>query len=370
MSSRLAAFGGATLIALVASTYAKADDRQVIATTFHCDPQYLVMNLPPRPDTWPGAIFTTNLRLPIKHGDPKDPALHRGLAMGINSNAGFDLGASAKGGLSGLFGVSAGAGDSANITLYFPDARIVDMDLSDLINHVKSSNDAIDDVRHGHIPLIVVKSYLGTPVITITKKSNASADAWAQAKVDVSAGVKATAETTDSITYTGKDEIVFAFETSEIHLDPAQLNKGTVNVQLSSLPEALYALRENHENHENRENQEVASHEGQEPPLGKWFTSERDCSTDLHSLCAGVKPGGGRVLACLQSHVGELSVGCSTILSKASWIAQQCAGDIHQFCPTATFGSVGDCMRPHLGEVSGTCKAAMAFIASPASDRY
>jgi hypothetical protein len=100
------------------------------------------------------------------------------------------------------------------------------------------------------------------------------------------------------------------------------------------------------------------------------FTSERDCTTDVQSLCANVKPGGGRVLACLQSHVGDLSVGCSTILSKAIWTAQQCAGDIHQFCPTATFGSVGDCMRPHLGEVSGTCKAAMAFMASPAADRY
>jgi hypothetical protein len=100
------------------------------------------------------------------------------------------------------------------------------------------------------------------------------------------------------------------------------------------------------------------------------FTSERDCATDVQSLCAGVKPGGGRVLACLQSHVGQLSVGCSTILSKAIWTAQQCAGDIHQFCPDATFGTVSSCMQPHLGDVSGTCKAALAFMASPAADRY
>jgi hypothetical protein len=100
------------------------------------------------------------------------------------------------------------------------------------------------------------------------------------------------------------------------------------------------------------------------------FTSERDCASDVRSLCADVKPGGGRVLACLQSHVGNLSVGCSTILSKAIWTAQQCAGDIHQFCPTATFGNVSNCMRPHLGEVSGTCKSALAFMASPAADRY
>ena len=102
------------------------------------------------------------------------------------------------------------------------------------------------------------------------------------------------------------------------------------------------------------------------------FTTERDCSTDIQSLCAGVKPGGGRVLACLQSHVaaGDLSVGCSTILSKAIWTAQQCAGDIRQFCPNATYSNVGDCMRPHLGEASQMCRSALAYMASPAADRY
>ena len=63
---------------------------------------------------------------------------------------------------------------------------------------------------------------------------------------------------------------------------------------------------------------------------GGLFATERDCATDIKSLCAGVQPGGGRILACLQQHVaaGELSVGCSTILSKAIWVAKECAGDI------------------------------------------
>jgi hypothetical protein len=102
------------------------------------------------------------------------------------------------------------------------------------------------------------------------------------------------------------------------------------------------------------------------------FATERDCSTDIQSLCAGIKPGGGRVLACLQSHVaaGDLSVGCSTILSKAICTAQQCAGDIHQFCPNSTYSNVGDCMRPHLGYASDTCRSGLAFMASPAADRY
>jgi hypothetical protein len=100
------------------------------------------------------------------------------------------------------------------------------------------------------------------------------------------------------------------------------------------------------------------------------FTSERDCTTDVQSLCAGVKPGHGHVMACLQAHVGELSVGCSTILSKAMWLSRECAADIHQFCPGATFGTLSECMQPHLGDVSGTCQSALAFLASPAADRY
>jgi hypothetical protein len=100
------------------------------------------------------------------------------------------------------------------------------------------------------------------------------------------------------------------------------------------------------------------------------FTSQRDCAGDVQSLCAGVKPGGGHVLACLQTHVGELSVGCSTILSKAAWTAEQCAADIRQFCPDATVGNISDCIKPHLGEASAACRSALAFMASPAADRY
>ena len=96
---------------------------------------------------------------------------------------------------------------------------------------------------------------------------------------------------------------------------------------------------------------------------------ERDCAVDIKNLCAGVTPGGGRVLACIQAHISELSVGCSSRLSKAAWLAKECAADITHFCPDAKMGDVKDCMQPHLGESSDQCKAAVAFIASPAADR-
>jgi hypothetical protein len=98
------------------------------------------------------------------------------------------------------------------------------------------------------------------------------------------------------------------------------------------------------------------------------ITAERDCAVDIKSLCAGITPGGGRVLACVQSHMSELSVGCSSRLSKAAWLAKECAGDIKHFCPDAKVGDVKDCMQPHLGESSDQCKSAVAYIASPAAD--
>ena len=99
------------------------------------------------------------------------------------------------------------------------------------------------------------------------------------------------------------------------------------------------------------------------------FTSERNCTADVLSLCARVMPGGGRVLGCLHLHVSELSVGCSTILSKASWTAKECAANIREFCPHATFGNISNCLEAHLSEASASCKAALAFMASPAASR-
>ena len=92
------------------------------------------------------------------------------------------------------------------------------------------------------------------------------------------------------------------------------------------------------------------------------------CAVDLKSLCAGIAPGGGHVHACIEAHISELSVGCSARLSKAAWVAKECAGDIKHFCPDAKMGDVKDCMQPHLGEASDQCKSAVAFIASPAGD--
>jgi hypothetical protein len=41
------------------------------------------------------------------------------------------------------------------------------------------------------------------------------------------------------------------------------------------------------------------------------------CEADYRSLCAGVQPGGGRIIACLQQNSDKLSPGCRQALGAA-----------------------------------------------------
>jgi hypothetical protein len=221
---------------------AVANDRDVVANIFHVDVKYLVMNLPPRPDTYPGAIFTSDLRFPIVYGNVADSALHHGPPIGIDSSDGFTLSGGAGVELPSLFGVSATAANDADIILSFPDARIIDMTLHDLVKHIEQSPDAMDSVKAGQKPIIIVRSYSGTPTVTITRKVGASASAWDRIKALVTLKATASTETDNTIAFRGKDEIVFAFETSEIHFGSGGSTSN--DIQIAAVPEQLIRSRE------------------------------------------------------------------------------------------------------------------------------
>jgi Cysteine rich repeat len=40
------------------------------------------------------------------------------------------------------------------------------------------------------------------------------------------------------------------------------------------------------------------------------------CKADIERLCAGIQPGGGRLIKCLKAHKEEMSVGCAEALMK------------------------------------------------------
>ena len=59
--------------------------------------------------------------------------------------------------------------------------------------------------------------------------------------------------------------------------------------------------------------------QAQVPPQmrGEAMTLMQVCRGDYDRLCAGVQPGGGRVLACLHEHSHQLSAACGQAMPRA-----------------------------------------------------
>ena len=85
------------------------------------------------------------------------------------------------------------------------------------------------------------------------------------------------------------------------------------------------------------------------------------CLSDAKALCAGVQPGGGKIRACLKTHLKDLSEGCQTVVLKAV-NAKACAADVKQFCADTKPGEgrLEACIKAHVADVSDACKVAMA----------
>jgi hypothetical protein len=44
---------------------------------------------------------------------------------------------------------------------------------------------------------------------------------------------------------------------------------------------------------------------------------QRACEEDIHFLCDGIQPGGGRIAACLKQSASEVSPGCKAAIGAA-----------------------------------------------------
>lgn len=91
------------------------------------------------------------------------------------------------------------------------------------------------------------------------------------------------------------------------------------------------------------------------------------CRADAKRLCAGVKPGGGRVIGCLWKHRSELSPGCQQnarrIFIKWLQISAACYADTKTFCADVPPGGgrIAACLARHSAELQNpTCQAEVA----------
>jgi hypothetical protein len=104
---------------------------------------------------------------------------------------------------------------------------------------------------------------------------------------------------------------------------------------------------------------------GPTPEWGPMKGMQRSCGADIEKLCKEVQPGHGRVVACLNEHVGELSAQCKPLVTKVAARMSEpmeahgdCAEDLKKLCADVKPGSgrMGLCLGEHSAELSPACK--------------
>ncbi len=96
---------------------------------------------------------------------------------------------------------------------------------------------------------------------------------------------------------------------------------------------------------------------------------QRACADDVQKFCKDVKPGGGRIIRCLEEHRSELSDGCKKQLEADKTRMQgqgpgggPCKADAEKLCKGIEPGGgrIAKCLDEHTADLSAECKAQRA----------
>ena len=91
--------------------------------------------------------------------------------------------------------------------------------------------------------------------------------------------------------------------------------------------------------------------------------SLKSCAAALKAACGDLKPGGGRVQACFDSHLATLSEPCKSKLTQAAASSRACEADVRKLCGgVAQAAEIVNCMEPRLAEVGRSCRRAMTKL--------
>jgi len=87
------------------------------------------------------------------------------------------------------------------------------------------------------------------------------------------------------------------------------------------------------------------------------------CAPDAKKFCGDEKPGGGRIAKCMKSHEAELSPACQAEMKKAEerieQVKQECGADAKKFCQGIRPGGgrILACLKSHQSELAPACAA-------------
>jgi Golgi apparatus protein 1 len=92
------------------------------------------------------------------------------------------------------------------------------------------------------------------------------------------------------------------------------------------------------------------------------FAADHPCRADVERFCAGVQPGQGRIVECLQQHESDLSAACKekrdSFRERTEEIRAACEGDAKKLCSDVRPGGgrIARCLQQHANELSDACR--------------
>jgi hypothetical protein len=84
------------------------------------------------------------------------------------------------------------------------------------------------------------------------------------------------------------------------------------------------------------------------------------CKADVKQFCSDVKPGAGKLTACINAHFKQLSADCQVAIIRTVDLQKACKSDIKSLCgDVKNKGAVPACLKAHADSLSASCKDAM-----------
>ena len=96
---------------------------------------------------------------------------------------------------------------------------------------------------------------------------------------------------------------------------------------------------------------------------GKARKGEGPCAEDAKKFCGNERPGGGRIARCMKSHESELSPACQSQMKAAEQryeeFSKECKPDAEKFCKGIRPGQgrILACLKSHQSELAPACAA-------------